>query len=48
MGRYLEVTDRRMAAAVTLVLAYPLRAGTPSLRHDVMGERLRHRGSFAQ
>ena len=31
MGRHLEVTDRRMAAAVKLVLAQPLIAGSPSL-----------------
>src|SRR5260370_29764313 len=48
MGRYLEVTDRRMAAAVKLVLAWPLIAGTPSLVRDVMGDRMLNRSSFAQ
>src|SRR6516162_10044346 len=48
MGRHLEVTDRRMAAAVTLVFAEPLIAGTPSLVRDVMGDRMLNRGAFAQ
>ena len=48
MGRPLEGTDRRMTAAVKRVLAEPLRAGTSSLMHDVMGERLLHRCAFAQ
>src|SRR4029450_13585956 len=48
MGRHLEVTDRRMAAAVKLVLAEPLIAGTPSLMRDVMGDRMLNRSSFAQ
>src|SRR6516162_6211666 len=48
MGRSLEVTDRRMAAAVKRVLAEPFLAGTPSLVRDVMEDRRRHRGSFAQ
>src|SRR5262249_18592832 len=48
MGRHLEVTDRRMAAAVKLVLAEPLIAGTPSLMRDMMGNRMLNRGSFAQ
>src|SRR5215510_9697894 len=48
MGRHLEVTDRRMTAAVKLILAEPFIAGTPSLMHDVMGDRMLHRGSFAQ
>src|ERR671925_804548 len=47
MGRHLEVTDRRMAAAVKLVRAEPLRAGTPSLMRDVMGDRMLHRWSCA-
>ncbi len=47
MGRHLEVTDRRMAAAVTLVLAEPLIAGTPSLRRAMMGKRMLNRGAFA-
>ena len=48
MGRHLEVTDRRMAAAVTLVIADPLIAGTPSLMREVMGDRMLHRGACAQ
>src|SRR4029450_7322073 len=48
MGRHLEVTDGRMAAAVKLVLAEPLIAGTPSLMRDVMGDRMLNRCSFAQ
>src|SRR5262249_62417445 len=48
MGRYLEVTDRRMAAAVKLVLAEPLIASTPSSVRDVMGDRMLYRCSFAQ
>src|SRR5215468_3003374 len=47
MGRHLEVTDRRMAAAVKLVLAEPLIAGTPSLMRDGMGDRMLNRSSFA-
>lgn len=48
MGRYLEVTDRRMAAAVKLVLAQPLIAGTPSLVRDVRGDCMLNRRAFAQ
>src|SRR5262247_3130706 len=48
MGRHLEVTDRRMAAAVKLVLAEPLIAGTPALMRDVMGDRMLNRSAFAQ
>src|SRR4051794_30910763 len=48
MGGHLKVTDRRMAAAVTLVFAEPLVAGTPSLGRSVMGEGVCNSGSFAQ
>jgi len=47
MGRHLEVPDRRMAAAVTLVRASPLLAGTPALMRAVLGDRLLHRGACA-
>ena len=48
IGGDLEVTDRRMAPSVKLILAQPLRAGAPPLVCHMMGNRMFHRRPFAQ
>src|SRR5262249_57999623 len=48
MGCNLEVADRRMTPAIKLVLAQALVAGPTSLVRQLMGQRVLHRGPFAQ
>src|SRR6266511_3175810 len=44
----LEVADRRMTTAITLVLAQAFVAGSTSLVRQLMGNCVLHRGPFAQ
>ena len=44
----LEVADRRMTTAIKLVLAQAFVAGSTSLVRQLMGNRVLHRGPFAQ
>ena len=48
MGRDLEVADRRMTTASKLVLAQAFVAGASALVHQLMGDGVLNRGSFAQ
>ena len=43
-----QVADRRMTTTVKLILAQPLIAGSPPAVGHVMGNRMLHRGAFAQ
>ena len=47
-GSYLEMADRHMTTAVTLVLAQAFVPGSTSLVRQLMGNRVLHRGPFAQ
>ena len=44
----LEVADCRMTPAITLVFAQACVSGSPSLVRQLMGNRVLHRGPFAQ
>ena len=44
----LEVTDRRMTPAIKLVFAQAFVAGSTALMRQLMGNRVLHRGPFAQ
>lgn len=44
----LEVTDRRMTPAIKLVFAHAFVAGSTALVRQLMGNRVLHRGPFAQ
>ena len=48
MGCDLEVTDRRMTPAIKLVFAQAFVAGSTALMRQLMGNRVLHRGPFAQ
>src|SRR2546422_9047763 len=47
-GSYLEIADRCMTTAVKLVLAQTFVPGSTSLVRQLMGNRVLHRGPFAQ
>ena len=44
----LEVTDRRMTPAIKLVFAQAFVSGSTALMRQLMGNRVLHRGPFAQ
>src|SRR5215470_4239519 len=44
----LEVADRRMTPAIKLVFAQAFVAGSTALMRQLMGNRVLHRGPFAQ